>query len=130
VKYRLSNRKNKKSLIFYFTKIQRNLSSWFRYNKKTIKNCDIDINKINKEIEIKNKKQQGGNIFNKIDDKEILNSKCLINKIILWFINWFAFLLGWTSVWFYCFSFSCLCFINYYCIYFIIRYWCIFNLWI
>jgi anion-transporting ArsA/GET3 family ATPase len=40
--------------------------------KKTIKNCDVKINEINKEIESKNKKQKGGNILNKIDDKEIL----------------------------------------------------------
>jgi uncharacterized membrane protein YgaE (UPF0421/DUF939 family) len=40
--------------------------------KKTIKNCDIEINKINKEIESKNKKQKGGNILNKIDENEIL----------------------------------------------------------
>ena len=40
--------------------------------KKTIKNCDVEINEINKEIESKNKKQKGGNILNKIDDKEIL----------------------------------------------------------
>lgn len=40
--------------------------------KKTIKNCDVEINEINKEIEIKNKKQKGGKILNKIDDKEIL----------------------------------------------------------
>ena len=40
--------------------------------KKTIKNCDTDIIEINKEIEKKNKKQKGGTIINKIDDKEIL----------------------------------------------------------
>lgn len=40
--------------------------------KKTIKNCDAEINEINKEIENKNKKQKGGIFFNKIDDKEIL----------------------------------------------------------
>ena len=40
--------------------------------KKTIKNCDIEINEINKEIEKKNKKQKGGKIVNKINDKEIL----------------------------------------------------------
>jgi len=40
--------------------------------KKTIKNCDTEINEINKEIEKKNKKQKGGAIINKIDDKEIL----------------------------------------------------------
>jgi phage anti-repressor protein len=40
--------------------------------KKTIKNCDVEINEINKEIESKNKKQKGGKILNKIDDKEIL----------------------------------------------------------
>ena len=40
--------------------------------KKTIKNCDVEINEINKEIENKNKKQKGGKIFNKINDKEIL----------------------------------------------------------
>ena len=40
--------------------------------KKTIKNCDVEINEINKEIENKNKKQKGGTIFNKIDDNEIL----------------------------------------------------------
>ena len=40
--------------------------------KKTIKNCDAEINEINKEIESKNKKQKGGKILNKIDNKEIL----------------------------------------------------------
>lgn len=40
--------------------------------KKTIKNCDVEINQINKEIENNNKKQKGGMMFNKIDDKEIL----------------------------------------------------------
>ena len=40
--------------------------------KKTIKNCDTEINEINKEIENKNKKQIGGKILNKINDKEIL----------------------------------------------------------
>lgn len=40
--------------------------------KKTIKNCDVEINEINKEIESKNKKQKGGKLLNKIDDKEIL----------------------------------------------------------
>ena len=40
--------------------------------KKTIKNCDVEINEINKEIESKNKKQKGGKILNKIDNKEIL----------------------------------------------------------
>ena len=40
--------------------------------KKTIKNCDVKINEINKEIERKNKKQKGGKIINKIDEKEIL----------------------------------------------------------
>jgi hypothetical protein len=40
--------------------------------KKTIKNCDAEINEINKEIESKNKKQKGGKIINKIDEKEIL----------------------------------------------------------
>jgi phage anti-repressor protein len=40
--------------------------------KKTIKNCDTEINEINKEIEKKNKKQKGGNLLKKIDDKEIL----------------------------------------------------------
>jgi hypothetical protein len=40
--------------------------------KKTIKNCDVEINEINKEIERKNKKQKGGTIINKIDEKEIL----------------------------------------------------------
>jgi hypothetical protein len=40
--------------------------------KKTIKNCDVEINEINKEIERKNKKQKGGKIINKIDEKEIL----------------------------------------------------------
>jgi phage anti-repressor protein len=40
--------------------------------KKIIENCDVEINEINKEIERKNKKQKGGKIFNKIDDKEIL----------------------------------------------------------
>jgi hypothetical protein len=38
--------------------------------KKTINNCDTEINKINKEIE--NKKQKGGKIINKIDFTEIL----------------------------------------------------------
>jgi seryl-tRNA synthetase len=36
--------------------------------KKTIKNCDTEINEINKEIEKKNKKQKGGALINKIDD--------------------------------------------------------------
>ena len=40
--------------------------------KKTINNCDVEINEINKEIETKNKKQKGGKIINKIDEKEIL----------------------------------------------------------
>jgi phage anti-repressor protein len=40
--------------------------------KKTIKNCDAEINEINKEIESRNKKQKGGKIFNKIDDNEVL----------------------------------------------------------
>ena len=40
--------------------------------KKTIKNCDVEINEINKEIESKNKKQKGGKIINKINEKEIL----------------------------------------------------------
>lgn len=40
--------------------------------KKTIKNCDAEINEINKEIISKNKKQKGGKVLNKIDDKEIL----------------------------------------------------------
>ena len=40
--------------------------------KKTIKNCDVEINEINKEIENKNKKQKGGKRLNNIDDKEIL----------------------------------------------------------
>jgi hypothetical protein len=40
--------------------------------KKTIKNCDTEINEINKEIGNKNKKQKGGKILNKIDNKEIL----------------------------------------------------------
>jgi hypothetical protein len=40
--------------------------------KKSIKNCDIEINEINKEIEKKNKKQKGGTLLNKINDSEIL----------------------------------------------------------
>jgi anion-transporting ArsA/GET3 family ATPase len=40
--------------------------------KKTINNCDVKINEINKEIETKNKKQKGGKIINKIDEKETL----------------------------------------------------------
>jgi hypothetical protein len=40
--------------------------------KKTIKNCDVEINKINKEIDSKNKRQKGGNILNKIDENERL----------------------------------------------------------
>jgi len=40
--------------------------------KKSIRNCDVEINKINKEIERKNKKQKGGNILNKISDNEVL----------------------------------------------------------
>ena len=40
--------------------------------KKTIKNCDVQINEINNEIENKSKKQKGGNISKKIDDNEIL----------------------------------------------------------
>lgn len=48
--------------------------------KKTIKNCDVEINEINKEIERKNKKQKGGNIINKIDEKEILYLLIPTNK--------------------------------------------------
>ena len=48
--------------------------------KKTIKNCDVEINEINKEIESKNKKQKGGKIINKIDEKEILYLLIPINK--------------------------------------------------
>jgi hypothetical protein len=48
--------------------------------KKTIKNCDADINEINKEIERKNKKQKGGKIMNKIDEKEILYLLIPTNK--------------------------------------------------
>ena len=40
--------------------------------KQVIQNCDTEINEINKEIEKKNKKQKGGVILNKIDEKEIL----------------------------------------------------------
>ena len=40
--------------------------------KKTIKNCDVEINEINREIESKNKKQTGGKIMNKINDNDIL----------------------------------------------------------
>lgn len=40
--------------------------------KKTINNCDVEINKINKEIENKNKKQNGGNNLKQIDNKDIL----------------------------------------------------------
>ena len=40
--------------------------------KKTIKNCDVEITEINKEIDKKNKKQKGGKLLNKINDKEIL----------------------------------------------------------
>ena len=38
--------------------------------KEVIKNCDTQINELNKKIESKNKK--GGGILNKIDNKEIL----------------------------------------------------------
>jgi len=48
--------------------------------KKTIKNCDGEINEINKEIERKNKKQKGGKIINKIDEKEILYLLIPTNK--------------------------------------------------
>jgi hypothetical protein len=48
--------------------------------KKTIKNCDVEINEINKEIERKNKKQKGGKIINKIDEKEILYLLIPTNK--------------------------------------------------
>ena len=48
--------------------------------KKTIKNCDVEINEINKEIERKNKKQKGCNIINKIDEKEILYLLIPTNK--------------------------------------------------
>jgi hypothetical protein len=48
--------------------------------KKTIKNCDVKINEINKEIERKNKKQKGGKIINKIDEKEILYLLIPTNK--------------------------------------------------
>ena len=40
--------------------------------KQVIQNCDTEINEINKEIEKKNKKQKGGALINKIDEKEIL----------------------------------------------------------
>lgn len=40
--------------------------------KQVIKNCDTEINEINKEIDKKNKKQKGGAIINKIDENEIL----------------------------------------------------------
>ena len=40
--------------------------------KKTIKNCDTEINEINKEIDKKNKKLKGGNLINKINNNEIL----------------------------------------------------------
>ena len=49
--------------------------------KKTIKNCDVEINEINKEIESKNKKQKGGNILNKIDDNETLYLLIPTNEI-------------------------------------------------
>ena len=73
--------------------------------KKTIKNCDTEINEINKEIESKNKKQKGtvenqrfsngtfqnreikdtsilkgGKVINKIDEKEILYLLIPTNK--------------------------------------------------
>jgi hypothetical protein len=48
--------------------------------KKAIKNCDAEINEINKEIERKNKKQKGGKIINKIDEKEILYLLIPTNK--------------------------------------------------
>ena len=38
--------------------------------KEVIKNCDTQINELNKKIE--SKKQKGGGILNKIDNKEIL----------------------------------------------------------
>ena len=40
--------------------------------KEVIKNCDTQINEVNKKIESKNKKQKGGRILKKIDNKEIL----------------------------------------------------------
>jgi len=40
--------------------------------KKSIKDCDIKINEYNKDIDQYNKKQKGGNIKNKIYEKEIL----------------------------------------------------------
>lgn len=40
--------------------------------KQVIKNCDTEINEINKEIDKKNKKQKGGATVNKIDENEIL----------------------------------------------------------
>ena len=40
--------------------------------KKSIKDCDIKINEYNKDIDQYNKKQKGGNIKNKISEKEIL----------------------------------------------------------
>jgi len=40
--------------------------------KQVIKNCDTEINEINKEIDKKNKKQKGSAIINRIDENEIL----------------------------------------------------------
>jgi hypothetical protein len=40
--------------------------------KSVIKDCDANINVINKEIDTKNKKMKGGNMINKIDDNEKL----------------------------------------------------------
>ena len=52
--------------IFYST------TKRYLIRQSLIKNCDVEINEINKEIESKNKKQKGGKIINKIDEKEIL----------------------------------------------------------
>ncbi len=40
--------------------------------KSVIKDCDANINIINKEIDTRNKKMKGGNMINKIDDNEKL----------------------------------------------------------
>jgi hypothetical protein len=40
--------------------------------KQSIKDCDANINEINKEIDMKNKKQKGGNIINKLDNNTVL----------------------------------------------------------
>ena len=54
--------------------------------KQVIKDCDANINEINKEINMKNKKQKGGNIItlqnSKIDDNTILYMLIPNNKFL------------------------------------------------